>query len=283
MTFPFNYVYVTLIVFVVIILLISYLLYNTSLFSADYDVTVNNEFGYYCNQILRSISNIKYDEFQFNQYPQKAKIAILTLEDRTAEYIECHHHSVKKYCDKHGYTYIFQPKYDSKLPIYWHKLQFVKDHLKNYDYILWLDSDTIIYNDEIRLESIINGYNHLYIGADYPGHIVNPYCSGIFLIRNSKESFAFIDDCLNNYLNNPACLDINGNYKLNGGWAGMCYEQGVMNYMLKDKYKHIVRNIPVNIFTSDYNLDKSNFILHRYGHGKEKLHEIYQRLRSNQD
>lgn len=250
---------------------------------------------------------IYQNRFRLNNTNQIKNIAILTLEDRDEEYIKCHNNSVNNYCNKHGYKYIFQEKYPSDLPVYWHKLLFVKDHLIYYDYILWLDSDTIICNDNIRLESLLlnemnemsgtnerSGINemnetdqkhkmsvtNIYIGSDYPGGIFQAYCSGVFMIKNSKESINFIDDCINHYLNNDDCKDNDKNI-LKGKWAGMCYEQGVMNYMIKSKYKSIVKNIPCNIFMTDPNNEESDFILHLCGKGKSKIPLVYNKIISS--
>lgn len=190
-----------------------------------------------------------YQDGKFQLKKEKKKICILTLENREEEYI-------------------FQKNYESELPIYWHKLLFCKEHLPNYDYILWLDSDTIIYNPEIKIESLLND-KHVYIGTDYPyiSSIFCPYNSGIFIIQNSKEGSNYLNDCIKD-----------GKYVLSGIWAGMCYEQGVMNHLIQWKYKNVTKIIPPHIFTSSDRKEESSFILHLFGKSKKKIPEIYRKI-----
>src|SRR5437870_4483837 len=137
------------------------------------------------------LTDVSYHNSIFTPLPVfDKKIAILTLEDRDEEYVRCHNTSVTSYCKKHGYDYIFQKnKYPSNLPVYWHKLLFVQEHLPKYDYVLWLDSDTLILDDTIPLEHLIDG-THFYIGTDWYPFIEShrsfwkTYNSGIFMVRN---------------------------------------------------------------------------------------------------
>jgi len=223
------------------------------------------------------------DGFFIKETTLRKNVCILTLEDRDEEYVKCHNESVTNYCNKHGYTYIFQKKYNSNLPIYWHKLLFVRDHLSEYDYVMWLDSDTIIYDDNIRLEVLLND-KHIYLGSTYPGTIFSEYNAGIFIIRNSPEGHSFINDCLENYLSNKDCMK-NGRHVLKGKWAGICYEQGVMNYMARFiwKHKNNTRSIPYNIFMSNNIIEESGFILHLCGEGQVKIPKVYKRLMNKND
>ena len=87
------------------------------------------------------------------------KIAIITFENRKGdEYIELHNKNMKSYCEKWNYDYLF---YDTCINnVYWCKIYYVLDVLKSekYDYVLWMDSDTIIKNPNISMDLIVNKY-----------------------------------------------------------------------------------------------------------------------------
>ena len=205
----------------------------------------------------------------FESVPFKhRKILIITAEDRNEEYIKLHDESFKKYSKLHNYEYLRLdncPKEESST--YWCKIYKVKEYLNKYDYVMWVDSDTIITNYNKSLDEFISKFGEpdIIIGEDeqtnrfLPINILN---AGVFLIKNSKIGKEFIDDCLNKIPDN--CII---NNKEQGVWAGVCYEQGIMNILLKTKYKdHFYLDkdktfIFNHTFNSDLNYD-NNFILH---------------------
>jgi hypothetical protein len=194
------------------------------------------------------------------------KIAIITFENRKdAEYIDLHNKNVSAYCDKWNYKYLF---YDHCVHnIYWCKMYLVLDALKsgNYDYVMWMDSDSVIKNNNISLDSIVNKYSSdIFVNLDGGDSV---YCAGIFIIKNSPIGIAYIEDCIRH--NTKECLTDNNNLK--GIWAGLCYEQGIMNQLIFDKYynnttclpQYLVYNVAIDETLKSCNLD--TFILHLYG------------------
>lgn len=226
--------------------------------------------------ILIIISQFYYLSY-YNNNPIKAKIAILTLENRDVGYIDIHNKSLLRYCQKHDYDYIFKESYDSDLPIYWHKMLMIRDYLKYYDYVMWLDSDTIICNYDIRIESILNQKYDVYIGRDHPAIVSNIYCAGIFMIKNSDIGRAYINDCIELYLNDDYCKT-DGKPSLNGKYAGRCYEQGVINYMSKTKYRKNTLSMPDRIFRNIALEGDKCFILHFYNPDRSKTSEYFKHL-----
>ena len=95
---------------------------------------------------------------------------------------------------------IIYDKYDSR----WNKVIVVDDALNDwanqYDYIVWMDSDLIIIDLEMRLEYIVYQYNKadLIISKDprIENGIVN---TGMFILKNSLWSKQFIHDWWNKY------------------------------------------------------------------------------------
>jgi len=176
-------------------------------------------------------------------YVEKKKIKIVTLETRDMELLTLHNKNVSEYALKHGYEYLFLKEYNNKLklPIYWSKIQLVLELLqdKTNDYVMWMDSDTMICHPEIPLEYIINQDDKsIYIGLDYPA--TDRYNAGVFIIKNDEDGNKFLNDCIQTYTSREKCIEnVDGKieYKLNGGWSGECYEQGIMNELLFSAYE----------------------------------------------
>uniref|UniRef100_A0A6C0IB09 Nucleotide-diphospho-sugar transferase domain-containing protein n=1 Tax=viral metagenome TaxID=1070528 RepID=A0A6C0IB09_9ZZZZ len=207
---------------------------------------------------------------------KKRKIGIITAENRNEEYIKLHDTSFRQYSQTHDCDYIRTsncPKEESST--YWCKIHKVKKLLDSgkYDYVMWVDSDTIIVNQQLSIDTFISEFGEpdIIIGNDecmFDFLQYNIICAGVFLIKNSRVGKQFIDDCLNEIKKNENCI-ING--KEQGIWAGICYEQGVMNLLVKTKYlkntyldyeKIFIYN--KNIFNTPTDYSK-NFIIHLAG------------------
>jgi hypothetical protein len=180
----------------------------------------------------------------------KHKVAIVTLETREMkELLSIHNNSFMNYANYHGYKYIFFDKYESlkNLPIYWQKLEILLEILKdkNNDYVMWVDSDTLVAHPRVSLNIILNqSDSSIFIGKDEPYKDTNGFCAGIFIIKNNDIGINFLNDCINTYTNRPQCINNNQEYILFREWAGECYEQGIMNELINTKYSNDVYNIP---------------------------------------
>jgi len=227
--------------------------------------------------------NYSQSNFSLNTF----KIGIITAEDRNDEYIKYHDISFQKYCDLHNYDYIRTTNCSKEeSTTYWCKIHKVKTALDSgkYDYVMWADSDTIITNLNISLGTIIKetGEPDIIIGKDtWFTSIINIICAGIFLIKNSKEGKSFIDECLSKINNKPQCIY---NNKEQGIWAGICYEQGVMNLLIREKYKNAYIDTENKYFfnctpTSNCEDFKTVF-LHLAGWGNESRANIFKKYLS---
>jgi hypothetical protein len=168
----------------------------------------------------------------------KDKILIITAEDRNEPFIKYHDNNFNKYANMHGYTYLRLsncPKEESST--YWCKIHLLKKYLDtDYDYIMWCDSDTIITDYNKRLETYIHSFRkNIIIGQDCK--IIDSFIdinAGVFIIKNNEVGKSFINDCLKTLKDRPDCIV---NNKEQGQWAGICYEQGIMNELYRsDKY-----------------------------------------------
>ncbi len=207
------------------------------------------------------------------------KIAIITYENRKGEeYIELHNKNITAYCNKWNYKYLF---YDQCVHnMYWCKMYLVLDALKsgNYDYVMWMDSDSIIKNNTISLDSIVNKYSSdIFVNFDGGDSV---YCAGIFIIKNSPIGISFLEDCIKH--NTKKCMTSDN--KLKGLWAGLCYEQGIMNKLIFDKYynnttslpQYLVYNGGIDDTLKTCNID--TFILHLYASGYEQRAKCFTRF-----
>ena len=207
------------------------------------------------------------------------KVAIITFENRKdSEYVDLHNQNVTNYCKKWNYDYLF---YDQCVHnVYWCKMYLVLDALKSgkYDYVMWMDSDSIIKNFNISLDSIFNKYSSdILVNLD---HGTSVYCAGIFMIKNSPIGIQYLEDCIKE--NTDKCLTKKSNLK--GFWAGLCYEQGIMNKLIFEKYFKYTTCLPdylilnEGITDSMKTCDADTFILHLYGSSNELRTKCFSRF-----
>jgi len=257
---------ILLILLIVIILLLNYDPYLTE--------SVN-----YINKMVKQHKN-KYTPVPF----KKRKIAFLTTEDRDFDYIQLHDRSFEEYSKNNGYSYIRLNNCEKSVATtYWCKIYKVKELLfsNKYDYVVWIDSDTIVSNKDVSIDHLISKYGEkdIIIG-NYKifGNIIgiNLYCAGVFLIKNSEVGKKFINDCIEYLEDHTKCIV---NSKEQGFWAGVCYEEGAMNILLKGKYKNYVYvdNKYDIIYTPIGSVGNkpSALILHLAGSKNEKRYEVF--------
>jgi len=164
------------------------------------------------------------------------------------------------YVKKWNYQYKYYNKCNKN--VYWCKLYMVYDALNTnlYDYVIWLDSDTYIKDLNIDLGEILNKYDSdIFIGTDNsPKYDITN--AGVFIIKNTITGINFVKDCINYAPSN--CFKKNG--QLNGRWAASCYEQGVMNLLIADKYSQNTTMLNNDIIYN-YNVCNNDvFIMHLY-------------------
>ena len=119
------------------------------------------------------------------------RFAILTLCDAAAGYI-CAASAANKrrYADLHGYDLIVSRTVaDPSRPAAWSKILEVRKHLPRYDWLMFIDVDTLIMNPAVRLEDVADDSVDQVLAADHNG--VN---SGVWMVRNTPWSFTFLDE-----------------------------------------------------------------------------------------
>ena len=127
---------------------------------------------------------------------KKNKILFITYDNRyQEEYVIIHNYNINKYAEKYDYEYKFYNRCNQN--VYWCKIFMVLEALEKniYDYVIWLDSDTIIKNFDIDIGNILNMFSSdIFIGSDNNSryNIIN---SGVFVIKNSEKGKQFLNDC----------------------------------------------------------------------------------------
>lgn len=186
--------------------------------------------------------------------------------------VGCHdaaYHSIGKYadlnkqeyCKKHKYDlFIYHESLDTSRHPAWSKILAIQKHLADYKWILWIDSDALIMNHNVKIESLIDNKYDFIVS---PG--VHFRCNtGIFLIKNSEWSNWFLKTVYEQtQFIYPQC----------------CWEQDAINYLydsnpeVTKKFKIILPkflNTHPNdykdfVFKSSTKYKKGDFIIHFYG------------------
>jgi hypothetical protein len=230
-----------------------------------------------------------------------SQIHIIQHEDRlNNEQLQIFMNQVKSYCNRHGYTYYQNNKCYIDICPYYAKILFVKEYLNNEmgscDYVLFLDSDCIILDQERKIEDIIEQYHltedkHFLCTGDCKS--VN---TGHFLIRNSKEGRYLMETWINLYeperwkissrTNRYVCITPQ---KTNCEWSGRYYEQGDFILFVVPVFKSMISfdskmfpdifwNCDTTSATSRYHIErKIPFVVHlcsilkKYRYGQKYL------------
>jgi hypothetical protein len=270
----------TFIISIILIILLKLIIdFNIELFSNNDENNdnlkiINDDINYFkkfykSKKINKLVNNNKL----FTNIEKKNKILFITYDNRILqEYLLLHNNNIKEYVKKYNYEYIYHNECLNN--VYWCKIHFVLDALKTnkYNYVVLLDSDTIIKNFNIDIGNILNMYSSdIFIGSDN-NSIYGLINAGVFAISNSKIGINFLNDCIH-YINKD-CFNNNGTLK--GKWAGICYEQGIMNILINDKYYSNTTILSNNIIFN-YNICSNDvFIMHLYGSSSKSRISCFQ-------
>lgn len=216
------------------------------------------------------------------------KICVLSMDNRNEKFIDYHNKNLVEYTKKYSnpdlnriYVYKFYKECNltgHKHNIYWCKFHMLLNLLEsdNYDYVVWLDSDTIIADPNRDIGDILSSYNSdIFLPLDKKTNysVLN---AGICMIKNSQKGKEFFQCiCANGTTTNfeERCFDENND--LRGGWALSCYEQGTMNKIAWD-FRNWVTVLPLSIVRSGCECEKySSFILHIYAETSEKRENCF--------
>ena len=196
----------------------------------------------------------------------------------------------QKYCSLYGYDYILDVK-EYNLPPYWIKVKLAQELLNTNKYkgILWMDTDAVVDNFSISLESICLPNKSIYYSFDN-----DSFNAGVWLLLNDKVGKNIINEWATLY--NPSKWQKVQNKWLwsgkiqnirdgwNGktgwtGWAGSDFEQGQFKKVIIPKYKKYCYQYYQSFFQNndidDDIKDKPVFSYHFYGKNKQTTLPIY--------
>ena len=185
----------------------------------------------------------------------------------------------KQYADIHKYDLIVCNK-NYLQPPGWSKIPLILKHLKNFEWVFWIDLDTLIMNKSVKLEKFIDTESHLIFCKD-PVDLVN---TGAFFIKNSDIGFEFLYQLLDSYNNKD--------------YHNFPYEQKSISLTLEEKkYKNVTKILPQNSFNSfwyitdpdtlkfypDWNrkftiYQKGDFLVHFVGNKYEERLKLMERF-----
>jgi hypothetical protein len=157
----------------------------------------------------------------------------------------------KDYCNSNNYDYIFINK-NYNLPPYWIKVKLVRDFLMNYDYkgVMWLDTDAVIYNKKIKLESIINENKSFYMSPDNKLWD-SPFNAGVFIVLNNDKGKNIMNNWMNLYDEKKWYYN-NNKWYTTGKWAQETFEQGSFVNNLLEKYNADINTFEWFFFNASY-------------------------------
>lgn len=183
--------------------------------------------------------------------------------------------SMTEYCKKHNYELLIHTEqddnsvYDGRRDYPWYKIKLLSRLIKernDLDYIIWIDADTVVMNDNILLEEIIMKHvkkeKCITLPREQkPPHVAN---TGFIIVKPCEKSSKIMNMIWNN---NPKNFD------------PAFHEQSSINDLHKRNVENIKNNVQFvdpqhqkDFFSYWYMYKKDNvFIMHiaRCGHDKE--------------
>jgi len=222
-------------------------------------------------------------EEKYSVYAGLMKIGVLMwCDELTAEkYGNTSYKINKLYCDKHGYDLVFSSeKRHDRDDLAWEKVPMVIEHIKKYDYVIWIDADAHFYIDKGPMEDVIMEHpsSHFIFSEDIPDippEFIAEGClsinTGLFIVKNTPES----EEILNKW----AYDDDLFNLRLS------CWDQGVVNKMyvtntcrLRDQSVvlpyNVLQNFEMETKHDPYIRHLAGGVKHK-GHGIEKMFRRY--------
>lgn len=144
----------------------------------------------------------------------KMKIGVLSLAigEQYKQAVKYGIRTKEMYAKKHNYKFIQDETiYDSSRPIPWSKILLIQKYLPEFDYVLWMDADTMIQDLEIKLEDIITSQSKFscisptltdetkdFLVCRDNGNCIN---TGVWFIKNTEYSKMILQDIWNDKKN----------------------------------------------------------------------------------
>ena len=146
-------------------------------------------------------------------------VCSLAIGDEYKQSVRLCTESQEAHSKKHGYTRITDESvYDPLRPHAWSKIRLLQKYLESYNYLMWIDADVLIMNQERTIEEYIRllpADKFILVGRD-----INNLNTGVIILRNCPLAHEFLKDVWNKteYLNHEwweqaAIIDLYGSPK----------------------------------------------------------------------
>jgi hypothetical protein len=211
------------------------------------------------------------------------RLCFVTLDDRSAEYIDLHHRMFERYVREHnkrGHARRYSYRADTACRVtkyahthnpYWCKFFWLRELLESdaYDYVVWVDSDVGIANFDLDFAKVLLAYeSHCFAGLDNVGQydILN---AGILGIRNStmgRDIIRAITEAYNQEGFQNRCLT--SSQSLRGWFGSSCYEQGIMNDLLFQRFLEATTVLGPEYIHNGKTCE-GGFLVHVYGSSEQ--------------
>jgi hypothetical protein len=168
--------------------------------------------------------------------------------------------NLKYYCKKQQYKlYIFNEHLCKQVHPCWYKIILIIHLLSKHKYLVWIDSDAIITNPEIRFDKFITGTYDMYVCEDISPTRTS-FNSGVMIFHNN--------DITKKFLNSVWNYDGPHGYTPDG-------DQDILNMMYKKKGPIKIKIYNMNAFNSHpRKFEKNDFILHLMVRDRNKRIQI---------
>ena len=189
--------------------------------------------------------------------PRQTTAMVMLYTNETKSYSYQSEISIKNYCLKNNYTlYVYRDSIDKDSFPSWSKPEALLNHIDDHENIVWIDSDTLIFNPEHKLEWIIDGdctqFKMFILSEDLcKDNYIN---SGVIMCRNTDHTKKILNRWKDFKKNN----DTSSLYASRG-------DQVVLGDIIKksDIFKYNHKVFPMSKFNTDPRLIQwETFILH---------------------
>lgn len=203
---------------------------------------------------------------------EMSKLAIISFNDIPAKQLTFKYEFLgaissinhENYCRRHGYDYISDVEIDRTRPACWSKILAVLKALKTYEWVLWIDSDTLFSNVSKPADDFCDpAFDLIAQEQEFWWELIGlpngtdrfPINSGVFLIRSTPWSVQFLNEAYRQ-VQFVSCSEL---------WNGIG-DQEAMNHVIRANPEYRMRigyknglQISPRLYTPDY------LLIHFYG------------------
>lgn len=165
--------------------------------------------------------------------PELKVCMVMFYDENIKEYSEISCKINKFYCDKHAIDLIYSNKNlinhtissSEKPSKYWEKYSLILEHIENYDYVIYIDTDAFFYinTKNIINEILLKNSKDFIFSQDW---LIEHLNSGFFIVKKTKYSVDFLRNMLKK--------EVNDKYIMNAG-----FDQAVLSGLYRDNFMDI--------------------------------------------